>query len=145
MKMIHTKFILLTFILIIFLGCRDADIRPVDIAADDMCSHCKMAISEKEFAAEFINQEGTAVKFDDIGCMLAYLKAKSDTKIAAYYFVDYETKKWVKSSEASFVKSAEIAAPMGGGLIAFHDQTKAAAAATKYKGKTLKFEELTKQ
>ena len=145
MKIVPTKFILLTLILVSFLGCRDAEIMPVAIAAEDMCAHCKMAISEKAFAAEFINQDGEAFKFDDIGCMLDYLKGKPDTKVAAYFFVDYETKQWVKSNEANFVKSAEITAPMGGGLIAFHDRTKAEAAAAKFKGKKLNFEELTKQ
>jgi copper chaperone NosL len=143
--MIRTRFFFLTLLLIVFLGCQGTQIKPVDIAAEDMCAHCKMAISEKQFAAEFINQEGDACKFDDIGCMLDYLKGKPDTKAAAYFFVDYETKQWVKSSEANFVKSAEITAPMGGGLIAFHDQTKAEVAAAKFNGKKLKFEELTRQ
>ncbi|MBS1807917.1 MAG: nitrous oxide reductase accessory protein NosL [Acidobacteria bacterium] len=143
--MIYPKLFLFTLFLTVLLSCRSAGIKPVELAAEDMCSHCKMAISEKEFAAEFINHDGDAFKFDDIGCMLDYLKEKPDTKIAAYFFVDYETKQWVKSTEASFVKSAEITAPMGGGMIAFHDQAKADAAAAKYKGKKLNFEELTRQ
>lgn len=133
------------FSLLLLLACRDATIQPVDLVAEDVCAHCKMAISEKEFAAEFLNQDGDAFKFDDIGCMLDHLKAKPDTKVAAYFFVDFETKRWVKSDAANFVKSAEITAPMGGGMIAFHDPTKADVAAAKYKGKKLKFEELTRQ
>ena len=142
--MYRLKIIFVLFLLV-FTACRDTEIKPAEIAAEDMCAHCKMAISEKEFAAEFINQDSEAFKFDDIGCMLDYLKAKPDTKIAAYFLVDYKTKKWVKSAAASFVKSAEIKTPMGGGMIAFHDPAIAEAAATKYKGKKLNFEELTKQ
>ena len=137
--------IIALFFLFFVTSCRSLELKPVDIAAEDMCTHCKMAISAKEFAAEFLNQDGDAFKFDDIGCLLDYLKEKPDAKIAAYFFVDYETKQWVKSNEANFVKSAEITAPMGGGLIAFHDRTKAEAAAAKFKGKKLNFEELTKQ
>lgn len=137
--------IALALIFLFFTCCRDTEIKPVDIAAEDMCAHCKMAISEKAFAAEFINQDGDAFKFDDIGCLLNYRKEKPDAKIAAYFLVDYETKQWVKSGEASIVKSAEITAPMGGGMIAFHEQAKAEAAAAKFKGKKLKFEELTRQ
>lgn len=143
--MIQTKFFLFTLLLTILLGCGSSEIKPVDILTEDMCTHCKMAISEKEFAAELVTQDGEARKFDDIGCMLDYLRENRDTKVAAYFFTDYATKQWVKGSEASFVKSAEITAPMGGGMIAFHDQAKADAAVAKYKGKKLNFEELTKQ
>lgn len=136
-------FILLTLLMV--LSCREAEIKPVDIAAEDVCAHCKMALSEKQFASELITPEGEALKFDDIGCLLDYRKEKPDTKVAAYFFVDYETKQWVKGNEARFVKSSEITSPMSGGVIAFHDRAKAEAAATKYKGKIYNFEELTKQ
>lgn len=135
--------IILLTLLMVF-SCREAEIKPIDIAAEDVCSHCKMAISEKQFASELITPEGEALKFDDIGCLLDYRKEKNDTKVAAYFFVDYETKHWVKGKEAHFVKSSEITSPMNGGVIAFHDKAKAEAAATKYKGKTLSFEELMK-
>ncbi len=137
--------ILFLVFVLAFTACREAEIKPVDIAAEDVCTHCKMAISEKQFAAEFITQDSDALKFDDIGCMLDYLKEKPDTKVVAYFFVDYETKQWVKGSNASFAKSGEITSPMSGGIIAFQDKTKAAAAVTKYKGKMLDFEELTKK
>lgn len=135
---------LLVLFALTFVACSEAEIKPVDIAAEDVCSHCKMAISEKQFAAEFITPDGDASKFDDIGCMLDYLKEKPDTKVAAHFFMDYETKQWVNGRAASFTKSAEITSPMSGGIIAFQDKAKAEAAATKYKGKTLNFEELTK-
>ncbi|MBL8203453.1 MAG: nitrous oxide reductase accessory protein NosL [Blastocatellia bacterium] len=128
-----------------FTACGAPEIKPVEIAAEDVCAHCKMAISEKQFASEFITTDGDAVKFDDIGCMQDYLKEKPDSKIAAHFFVEYDTKQWIKGNGASFVKSKEITSPMGGGIIAFQDKAKAEAAATKYKGKTLNFEELTKQ
>ena len=138
--------ILLTALsLLVQLACGAPETKPVDIAAEDVCIHCKMAISERQFAAEFITPDGDASKFDDIGCMLDYLKEKPDTKVAAHFFMDYETKQWVNGRAASFTKSAEITSPMSGGIIAFQDKAKAEAAATKYKGKTLNFEELTKQ
>lgn len=135
---------ILLLTLLMILSCGEAEIRPVDIAAEDVCAHCKMALSEKQFASEFITPEGEALKFDDIGCLLDYRKEKTDTKVAAYFFVDYETKQWVKGNEAHFVKSSEIASPMSGGMIAFHDKAKAEAAVTKYKGKIFNFEELMK-
>ncbi len=133
------------FFLLAFAACREAEIKPVDIAAEDVCTHCKMAISEKQFASELITPDGDALKFDDIGCMRDYLKEKPDTKIAAYFFIEYDTKQWIKGTDASFAKSDQITSPMSGGIIAFQDKTKAEAAATKYKGKTLSFTELVKK
>jgi copper chaperone NosL len=137
--------ILFFFLLLFVASCGNPEIKPVDIAAEDVCTHCKMAISERQFASEIITTDGDALKFDDIGCMQDYLKEKPDTKAAAYFFMDYETKQWVKGDNASFVKSKEITSPMGGGMIAFQDKTKAEAAATKFKGQSLNFAELIKK
>ncbi len=139
------KKLFLVLFLFLIASCLNTEIKPVEIAPEDVCTHCKMAISEKQFAAEFITPDGDAFKFDDIGCLLDYLKEKQETKAATYFFVDYETKKWVQGSAATFAKSDEITSPMSGGIIAFQDKAKAAAAATKYKGKILGFEELTKK
>lgn len=128
-----------------FTACRETEIKPVDIAAEDVCTHCKMAISEKQFAAEFITPDGDAFKFDDIGCMQDYLKEHLDSKIAAHFFVEYDTKQWLKGNNASFVKSKEITSPMGGGIIAFSNETKAKTAAAEFSGQVLTFTELMKK
>ena len=104
-----------------------------------------MAISEKQFAAEFVTPEGDAVKFDDIGCMLGYLKEKPDTRVAAYFFAEYDTKKWLNGNATTFVKSKEISSPMSGGIIAFENAIKAKTAAAEYSGQLLSFSELIKK
>lgn len=133
------------FLLLFITSCGAPEIRPVDIAAEDVCTHCKMAISEKQFASEFITTDGDAVKFDDIGCMQDYLKEKPDSKIAAHFFAEYDTKQWLKGNTASFVKSKEITSPMGGGIIAFSNETKAKTAAAEFSGQVLTFTELMKK
>lgn len=123
-------------------ACATGPLKPVDLMPEDMCSLCRMAISEKQYAAEFLTADGDAIKFDDIGCMLNYLKARPTTKVAAYFFMDYETKRWLSAADASFVKSAEIASPMRGGIIAFQDKAAAETAVTRYQGQKLTFTEL---
>ena len=137
--------IFLVLFALTFTACREAEIKPVDLAAEDVCSHCKMAISEKQFASELITPDRDAFKFDDIGCMLDYLKEKPDTKVAAYFFVEYDTKQWIKGNGASFVKSKEITSPMSGGIIAFGNETKAKTAAAEFSGQLLSFTELMKK
>lgn len=140
-----TNVFLLALLGFIFLlaACGQAEIAPVAIHPEDMCSMCRMAISEKQFAAELITKDGEALKFDDIGCLRDYLKSKADrNQIAAYFVADYESKKWLKAESASFVKSAELATPMGGNLAAFESQDKAKEAAAKFKGERVSFTEL---
>ena len=124
-------------------ACGQPVIAPVAVNPEDMCSMCRMAISEKQYAAEFITKDGEAMKFDDIGCLRDYLKAKVDrSQIAGYFVADYESKKWIKAESAHFVKSAEFATPMGGHLVAFQDEARAKAAAANFNGQELGFADL---
>lgn len=137
--------ILFILLFLTFSACHEAEIKPVDIAAEDVCTHCKMAISEKQFAAELITPDGDALKFDDIGCMQEYLKEKPDSKVAAHFFMNYETKTWLEGNAATFVKAKEITSPMGGGIIALENETKAKNAAAEFSGQILSFTELMKK
>jgi len=108
-----------------------------------MCSFCKMAISEKRYAAEVVEREGNLSKFDDIGCMLRFVHDRNlEGKAAAYFVVDYEQRDWLSGEDAYYVKSEAIHSPMGGGLIAFKDRTRADDHASKVKGQVLTFEDI---
>lgn len=132
-------------VLVLLTACRNAEIKPEEFASEDVCTQCKMAISEKQFAAEFFTFEGEVRKFDDIGCMVDYLKANATTKPTVFFFIDYETKKWIKGNAVTLVKSDSLVTPMYGGIVAFDDQARATAAAPKIKGKVTSLEELTKK
>lgn len=108
-----------------------------------MCAYCKMAISEKRYAAELIDSEGQAFKFDDIGCMVNFIKSKKNTtKIVAYFVMDFDERQWTKADDAYYVRSSEIPTPMNGGIIALKNQSKAQEAIGKYHGKLLRFKDI---
>ena len=131
------------FSLLLFVCCETSKFKPVAIAPEDMCAYCKMAISEKRYAAEFIDSEGQASKFDDIGCMVNFIKSKKNTtKIVAYFVMDFDERRWIKATDASYIRSSELNTPMNGGIIAFKDQAKAKEAADRYHGKLIRFEDL---
>jgi copper chaperone NosL len=124
-------------------GCGRAEIKPVDIVAEDMCALCKMAISEKQYAAEFITHDGEPLKFDDIGCMVRYLEGQQNKDdIAAYFVVDFDSREWVRAEAAHYIRSSELQTPMSGGIVAFKDQSKMEAAAAQYQGDRLRFSDL---
>ncbi len=122
---------------------RSKQIEPVALAPEDMCAYCKMAISEKRYAAELIDSEGQAFKFDDIGCMVNFIKSrKNTTKVVAYFVMDFDERQWTKADDAYYVRSSEITTPMNGGIIAFKNQAKAQEAIGKYHGKLLRFKDI---
>ena len=126
-------------------NCKKQTVQPVAITADEMCSFCKMSISEKRYAAEFIDSEGEAFKFDDIGCMVNFLQQKrNQNEVRAYFVMDFDRREWIKAENAVYVRSSELDTPMSGGFIALRDQVAAQDAASKYHGKLLSFDEVLK-
>jgi copper chaperone NosL len=121
-------------------GCESAELRPIDILSEDMCAFCKMAISEKRYASELMTHDGDVFKFDDIGCMLRFRKGRSHPEPAAATFViDFDTRQWLKSEEAYFVKSKEFKTPMGGHVVAFKAAADAEDAANRTQGVSLRY------
>lgn len=104
-------------------GCGSSEIRPVDIYPEDMCAHCRMAVSDPHFAAEIINKDREVFKFDDIGCMEEF-SAKMQSEPAELFVKDFETTEWVPLTKATIVET-DVFTPMGSGKVAFKDPAKA--------------------
>jgi copper chaperone NosL len=131
-------------VLFFFAACRSGALEPVEIESADMCSFCRMAISEKKFAAEIITQNDEVLKFDDIGCMLNYQKTSvGKSKAAAVFVMDYATMNWIKADEAFFVHSEKIKTPMSGGMIAFAQKENAEREAVRLETRVSSFAELS--
>jgi copper chaperone NosL len=127
----------------IFLAFCSSTTKPVALHPEDMCSFCKMAISQKQFASEIISTDGDVFKFDDIGCMLNYIKKRQmKGKIAASYVMDFEKTNWILAEQASFVATNEIQTPMSGGYLAFHNNKEAHLASQRFKGRLLTYSQL---
>lgn len=59
----------------------------------DTCTRCSMVISDRRFAAQLRGgSENTAFKFDDIGCLLFWLRDKAEHYP---WMADATTKMWV--------------------------------------------------
>ncbi len=137
--------ILLACALIGLCSCRGTvDLAPTDVADNDTCTYCKMAIEQVQYAAEFITKDGFARKFDDIGCMVRHAEKIQKANIAAFYVMDYTSKQWVKGEEAQFVQAETIQTPMNSGLIAFKDRSTAEAVASEYGGKVVGLDDIVK-
>lgn len=129
--------------LLLLVGCQQAALAPVDISAEDICASCKMAISEKRYAAEFLTKDGEPVKFDDIACMARYVQTRQhkDT-IATYFVVDFDSRQWVPAEAAHYVRSVDFQTPMRSGIVAYQDEAQAQAAVAVHHGTLLRFADL---
>ena len=109
-----------------FFGCEKKEIgSPEKIHWDrDMCERCKMAVSERKYAAEIINPKtGKVYKFDDIGCATLWLdEEKIPWKQSAIIWVtDAKTGKWIDAKKAKYIEGAIT--PMAYGLSAYSEKT----------------------
>ena len=116
------NWLLMTLFLVF--GCSSGEVKPIDIHPEDMCSRCRMSVSDQRFASEIITEQGEAITFDDIGCMLTYRTAHVELKISAIYLKDYTTREWIRFEQAAVVKTS-IETPMGSGQVAFSDPVRA--------------------
>ena len=129
---------------LVLVGCR-TEIAPVALAPEDMCSYCRMAISEKQYAAEVLDSDHQAFKFDDIGCMVNFVESKKNkAPIAAYFVMDFDKRDWIKGEDAHYVRTSEVTTPMNGGIIAFRTQSQAQQAVDKYQGKLLRWKDIVR-
>ena len=116
--------IFITFTL--FSGC---DSKPKGAVAKmhwdrDMCERCKMAISERKFAVEAINlKNGKVYKFDDLGCMVLWLKEQNislDNNIKVW-ITDAKSGKWIDAKKAIYTDDSIT--PMAYGFAAYTKET----------------------
>lgn len=137
---------ILPVLLAMFLAaCAVRPPEPVEIDAADVCALCKMAISEKRYAAELVDTHGNVFKFDDIGCMIHFAGQRGWIGNPPARFVhDYDSPAWLKADRATFVRSPEIPSPMASGLIAIGDTAKAERYAARFHGRVCSLAELWK-
>ncbi len=112
-----------SFILFFLVSC-SAKPEPLKIGRD-VCHLCKMGIADARFGAELISKKGKVFKFDDIGCMVNFIKAGSigQKDISQTVVINYEKQNdFINTGKAVFVNSEMVKSPMGFNIAAFSDQ-----------------------
>jgi copper chaperone NosL len=88
----------------------------------DNCYFCKMTVSDARFGAEIITRKGRIYKFDDVHCLLAFLRSDElpAKEIKDVYFVTFDGDHgFVRSQDAALLKSDGLHSPMNGNVAAF--------------------------
>jgi copper chaperone NosL len=111
----------------------------------DNCYFCKMTVSDPRFGAEIITQKGKIYKFDDVHCLLAFMKSgeRASKEIKDVYFVAFNGNHGlIKSQEASLLQSEELHSPMRGNVAAFANANVLRETMDKIKGVPVNWEAL---
>ncbi len=119
-------FFLSVLVVLALTGCEKKDYtkEPAKMHWDrDMCERCKMAISDRKFAVQAVDEKGRVYKFDDIGCLVLWQKfERPDVNLTKIWITDARTGEWIDAKKACYTK--EYITPMGYGFGAHKERKK---------------------
>lgn len=87
------------------------------------CAHCGMVISDRRYAAAWIEDDGEQLRFDDVGCMVMNLREHPPARPARFFVRDFAGEDWLDAAGAVYFKSAALHSPMAYGVAAFADKS----------------------
>jgi copper chaperone NosL len=120
MKTLFSKSFFVWIFLSVLMGCT-TETEPISYGKD-ICSFCKMTIMDKKFGTELVTKKGKIFKFDDVGCMIKYMKTSSTEESNCQHLVLNSFEKpgeFIPFEKAFFIKSENLKSPMLGNIAAF--------------------------
>lgn len=116
-----SSFVFAVMITVLLAGCStDMSAQPIDEDVD-VCAFCHMSVADNQFAVQHVDQNGNALKFDDVGCMARYLTG-GNAENGISYVRDFYSREWIEVEKAHFVKTDDVMTPMHYGFVSFADQ-----------------------
>lgn len=132
------KFFAIFWLITVLYSCTNAEKKDFNLKKD-LCENCKMAITNLDYAAQIVTEEGRVYKFDDLSCMTMYEDYEnSGFENAKKYVIDMPTANLVNLENAYLIKGGTIKSPMGGNTLAFRNKIEALKAAKILKANLLK-------
>lgn len=136
--------VLTLFISLSLLMSCAVDPQPIKLGMDN-CQNCKMTISDAKYGAEIITKKGKIFKFDEINCLLSYIRAGNlnAADVKDYYFTDFcSNDKLVNQTTCFLMKSNQLKSPMRGNVAAFSNMDSLKVYSGKLSGETIKWSQI---
>ena len=134
---------------LIVLMCSSCTVKPESfVYGKDNCSFCKMTIIAPSFGGEVVTKKGKVYKFDDLHCMISFLKSGevSENSIVQLLVINGKGDgRFIDARQAVYLQSEQLHSPMNGNAIAYEDQTDASAANQQLKGLVCSWKNLCQQ
>ena len=101
-----------------------------------------MSITSVDYAAQAVLKNSDIVVFDDLGCLMDYIKQNGEEEIGAAYIRDTNSANWLNIKEASYVYSKDYWTPMNYGVLAFATKEEAEQYMDQQPGEIIPYDEL---
>lgn len=137
------KYLLSILFLLLFISCKRAP--QALVIGKDECCFCKMPVGDLKFGAEIITKKGKLYKFDDIGCMIDFLKTgfSVDERVGTMFSVNYTSNQsFLDVNKSFFLRSGKLRTPMNSGIAAFESRNQAEGFLKEFPGEILTWNQL---
>lgn len=117
----RTGVIVFTMLALLGLCSCQAQPEPINYGVD-LCYNCKMTLMDEKFGCELITKKGKVYKFDDVICLINYLRTEKTEKkdIDRLIVINYLKKgELLPVEKAFFLTANHIQSPMGSHTAAF--------------------------
>lgn len=114
----------------------------------DICYSCKMGMADPKFGGEVITKKGKVYKFDDLHCMISFLRSGfvAEKDIRENVVINYEIQNdFLDVQTAKFVISPLLKSPMGSNTAGFASKEAAQINNSGNKGQILNWNDLLNQ
>ncbi|WP_342558881.1 nitrous oxide reductase accessory protein NosL [Metasolibacillus sp. FSL K6-0083] len=113
------KIILLVVMGFLLIGCSKQSIEPRKIDPEtDICVVCNMGITHPDYAGQIIFKNNDHLVFDDLGCLIEYLR-EPEKEVAVAYIKSNDKQEWVDVKAAAYIYNQNYWTPMNYGVLAF--------------------------
>jgi len=103
----------------------------------DICIECGMIVDDPRFAAAYHLDDGTEKKFDDLGGLIINGRESGELSEADVWVSDFDNEVLIEANSAYFVPTLGVVSPMGHGILAFSDLSRAEATASELYGEVI--------
>ncbi len=143
-RLVKTSAVPAGFVLLFLSSCTTGPV-PIQYGQDN-CHFCKMTLTDRRFGSEIITVKGKVFKFDDLNCLIGFLKSGEipAANIAQTLSVDFKKAgSFVEVEKAFFLQNEALKSPMRGDVATFSDpKTMEAVQAVVGAGKVLTWAEV---
>jgi copper chaperone NosL len=101
-------------------ACAPPGPRPIALGKEN-CRHCHMTIADPRFAAELVTARRMVYVFDDVGCLLAFVRQETvpEEQVHSLWVYDYlRPDSLLDARHAVYLRVDALGTPMGSHLAA---------------------------
>ena len=136
--------VMLMWVMLLNTSCSQPGPKPIRLNKDE-CAYCKMTVTHAAFASQINTAKGRQYVFDDLGCMISYIKENEQEKGNLFYVADFcKPESFLDVNKARFMYSDSLRSPMRGNMAGFSSPDSLQVYLNRYHGKEMSWSGMVK-